>query len=160
MGDVKGKWSNVKRTLNDIAESVIGRRWGACKEQWISRTMSCSLWKKSNQPDPATTYDLITAVARQENENIRMDDISAEEICTAIKALKSYKAPGIDEINPELLNYGHDINVKQLMKLFNHIWKNENLWDDCTWGIIIKVPGKGPQWLQQLVGYHTCLSSG
>ena len=40
-----------------------------------------------NQPDPDTTYDLSTAVARQEIKNIRMD-ISAEKIHTVIKALK------------------------------------------------------------------------
>ena len=72
-----------------------------------------------------------------------MDDISAEEIYTAIKALEINKAPGIDEINPELLKCGEDIIVEQLMKLFNHIWKNENVPDDRTRGIIIKVPKNG-----------------
>ena len=33
-----------------------------------------------------------------------MDDIYTEEKCTAVKALKNNKAPGIDEVNPELLS--------------------------------------------------------
>ena len=63
------------------------------------------------QPDPATTYDLSTAVARLENKNIWMDNVSAEKIFPAITALKTKKAPGIDKISPELLKYCHNINV-------------------------------------------------
>ena len=55
---------------------------------------------------------------------MRMDDISAGEIYTAIKPEK-YKASGIDEINQELLKYGHGINVKLHVKPVKHIWKNK-----------------------------------
>ena len=95
-----------------------------------------------NQPNPVFTYNLSRADDSQKGTDIRMDNITAVEVCTAIKSLKNYKAQGIDKVPPELLKHGHDIIVEQLTSPFNNICNNENVTVDLTMGIIVKVPKK------------------
>ena len=107
-------------------------------QMFLSRieTARCSLWKKHkfwvehfkgvlNQPDAVITYDITSAVARKDNENIRMDDILSWGNMQSNQGPEKNKTSCTGEISPELLKYVHNIIVKQLMKLFNHILKKK-----------------------------------
>ena len=88
---------------------------------------------------------------REEDDEIRGIDgnvISSEppskkEINIAIKQLRSGKAPGIDNIAPELLLVDPESVTNTLHPLFEKIWNTESLPTEWSEGLLVKLPKKG-----------------
>ena len=52
---------------------------------------------------------------------------SAEEVRSVVNALKCHRAPGGDNLNPELLKVDGDALVADLTSLFGKIWESESV---------------------------------
>lgn len=65
------------------------------------------------------------------------------EVITAIKQLKAGKAPGVDNINVELLKADPARSAEILCPLLQRVWETERV--PCEWkqGMLVKVPKKG-----------------
>jgi hypothetical protein len=59
-----------------------------------------------------------------------------------LKYLKLGKAPGLDNINPEILEVDLDTTPTVLLPLFEHIWETEKMPDDWKGGLLVKIPKK------------------
>jgi hypothetical protein len=60
----------------------------------------------------------------------------------AIKQMKSGKAPGTDNIIPEVLKVDIETSVDMLHPLFEKIWQEEKVPTEWKEGIIVKIPKK------------------
>ncbi|KAJ8370368.1 hypothetical protein SKAU_G00103960 [Synaphobranchus kaupii] len=71
---------------------------------------------------------------------------------TAIRSLKSGKAPGQDNLNAELFKVHPELSAKLLQPLFTVIWEGKKIPDDWSKGVIIKIPKKEQctEWQRQL----------
>ena len=65
------------------------------------------------------------------------------EVRSAIKAMKSGKAAGIDSIHAEMLQADIDTSSQVFTALFKSIWENEVIPRDWDKGLIVKLPKKG-----------------
>lgn len=75
--------------------------------------------------------------------NIRQDVPDTNEIIRAINRLKNNKAEGIDGIPAELLKANAELMANILQPILQTIWAEEQLPNEWTKGIIIKLPKKG-----------------
>jgi hypothetical protein len=64
------------------------------------------------------------------------------EIKKALKELKRGKAAGVEDIPPEVLKVDLDITANMLHPLFEKIWNEGEMPNDCKCGLIIKIPKK------------------
>lgn len=78
-----------------------------------------------------------------ERDNIPTHAPSLEETIKAIKSLKNHKAPGPDNIPPELLKADPITSAKILLPIIRQFWAEESLPEDTKVGIIINLPKKG-----------------
>ena len=119
---VKGKDGNV---LSKPAEQL--DRWREHFRELISGT-------------PITTPPLI-----EEGEDLEMNlrPISKEEIIRAIGKTKSGKAPGPDNIPPEVLKTDAVVMADIVLNLFQEAWDKEEVPQEWRKGYIIKLPKKG-----------------
>ena len=74
---------------------------------------------------------------------INTSPLTEVEVRTAIKAMKSGKAPGIDSIHAEMLKVDIETSTKILTNLFTAIWTKDTISADWTKGLIVKLPKKG-----------------
>lgn len=65
------------------------------------------------------------------------------EVVTAIKRLKSNKAPGVCNILPEMLKYGGDAVHAALYRVILGIWRTEQAPQDFKQDILLPIPKKG-----------------
>uniref|UniRef100_H3B0L2 Reverse transcriptase domain-containing protein n=1 Tax=Latimeria chalumnae TaxID=7897 RepID=H3B0L2_LATCH len=72
------------------------------------------------------------------NEGEQMPKFLEEVVKISIESLKKKKAPGSDNITAELLQAGEEHTVKAMHKLFNKIYKQEQV--PSEWGKAIIVP--------------------
>ena len=84
----------------------------------------------------------------REIENIEDPRISIlpptkTEIMKAIKEIKSGKAPGADNIEPEILKANPELTADILHNLLEEIWEKEIIPEDWKKGLLIKLPKKG-----------------
>ena len=77
------------------------------------------------------------------NNSTDIGGITKGEIRSALRDMKSGKAPGIDSITADLLRVDTDTTVQVLHELFNKIWEEESVPEDWLRGLIIKLPKKG-----------------
>jgi hypothetical protein len=79
-----------------------------------------------------------------ENEDIRikLHPPTCSDIKRAIKERKSSKAPGMDNICPEMLKLDIETTVNLLHPLLTEIWKEVKFPTDWKEGLIIKIPKK------------------
>ena len=75
--------------------------------------------------------------------NIRTGNITRAEVTTAIKHLKSGKASGVDNIPPEAMKALDAMSIDKLHQLLNRIWEEEQIPQDWSKGILVKLPKKG-----------------
>ena len=75
--------------------------------------------------------------------NIEGGDFILEEVAKAIRQLKNNKAPGEDQIFPEMFKVEDDKVPRALVRLFNKIKENGHLPSEWKNGVIVKVPKKG-----------------
>ena len=69
--------------------------------------------------------------------------IAKSEIIKALKKIKNGKAPGPDQIPPEVLKTNPEVTYTILKELFDNICKTEEISEDWSIGYIIKLPKKG-----------------
>jgi hypothetical protein len=74
---------------------------------------------------------------------VSTDPISKEEIKIAIQETKAGKAPGVDNINPEMIKANVNISAEILYPLFGNIWKEEKIPQEWEMGLLVKIPKKG-----------------
>ncbi|KAE9547262.1 hypothetical protein FO519_009526 [Halicephalobus sp. NKZ332] len=91
-------------------------------------------------PPESHTFDTDTPAGTLD---VDQSMISEAEITAAIKSLKNNKAPGLDEISPEMIKNGGQEMVNSLLQMFNKFWEEEKVPDDWKKGTIIKLPKKG-----------------
>ena len=90
------------------------------------------------------------------NEEIRLQDLETDsdgqlqisppnfnEICHIINNLKTNKAPGSDNIPPELIKYGGRMLKQKIYNLITDIWREERLPDQWNEGVICPIFKKG-----------------
>ena len=94
-----------------------------------------------NRPVPEVVIEMEEADVVY--NSINTGEITREEIRSALRHMKSGKAPGIDSITADLLRVDIDTTVSVLYELFNKIWEEESIAEDWSRGLIIKLPKKG-----------------
>ena len=65
------------------------------------------------------------------------------EVRSAIKKLKSRKAPGVDRIDGDLIRYGGETMVNTMFKICNKIWATGNFPTLWTKSLIVTIPKTG-----------------
>ena len=119
---VKGKDGHV---LSKLAEQL--DRW---REHFIELLSGTAV----------TTPPLIE---EGEDLEVNLGPISKEEITRAIGKTKSGKAPGPDNIPPEVLKADAAVTADILLDLFQEAWDKEEVPQEWRQGYIIKLPKKG-----------------
>ncbi|CAG2199180.1 unnamed protein product [Mytilus edulis] len=119
---IKDKNNNTLTKLEDQLE-----RWKEHFEQVL------------NRPPPTDPPELQNGPIL----NIKTSKITKTEINKAIKSLKNGKAGGIDNIPPEAIKVLDDTSVLSLLQLINKIWEEEEIPDDWSKGLLVKIPKKG-----------------
>ena len=74
-----------------------------------------------------------------------INDISPIEVTTAIKALKSGKAAGIDEIRPEMLKSLNCGGINWLTRIYQIVWKTGKAPAEWQTGIVVPIFKKSDQ---------------
>ncbi|XP_012939400.1 uncharacterized protein LOC106012114 [Aplysia californica] len=98
------------------------------------------LWEVLNQPPPEDTPDIQEATL---DLDISPDPPQKHEIVKAVKSLKLRKSPGMDNLNAELFKVDPELTATILHPLFKTIWEGEQIPEDWSTGVIVKVPKKG-----------------
>ncbi|CAF1602087.1 unnamed protein product, partial [Didymodactylos carnosus] len=62
-----------------------------------------------------------------------------QEVETALKQMKSRKAPGDDGVTADLLKAGGAPVVRWLYEIFTDVWKNEEMVEEWTLAILIRL---------------------
>ncbi|EYC02895.1 hypothetical protein Y032_0097g3003 [Ancylostoma ceylanicum] len=109
--------------------------------RWIERLRDIL-----NQPDPPKTNDFDDerkVFGAVDALDVNTGDISVEETEAAIRSLRNKKAPGLDEIPPELLKAGGRTMAEQLTRLFNDCWRQAKITEEWRKEVIVKLPKKG-----------------
>jgi hypothetical protein len=75
--------------------------------------------------------------------NIDLHPQTRADIKIALKQMKSGKAPGLDNITPEVLSIDVETSTDLLYPMFVKIWIEEKLPTDWKKGMIVKLPKKG-----------------
>lgn len=78
----------------------------------------------------------------EDDLDISTEPPTKEEIVTAIRSLKSGKAPGQDELNAELFKADPELAAEVFVPLFTAIWERKDFPDDWSEGVIIRIPKK------------------
>ena len=81
--------------------------------------------------------------AATEDFDISCDKPARAEIKKAIKALKSGKSAGPDNIPPEALKHSMEESTELLHSLFKKIWQEGGVPKEWKEGYIVKIPKKG-----------------
>lgn len=101
-------------------------------------------FKEVLEKQPDIIYD---QQQQQENHgntlNIRITPPSLAEVTKAISSLKNNKAPGVDNIEGEMLKADVSGTAKQILPLIQKIWETEEFPVDWKQGLLIKLPKKG-----------------
>ena len=74
---------------------------------------------------------------------VNIDEIRITDVLKAIKTLKNNKAPGIDNITPEVLKHGGPDMAQELCHLFNIVWNSGTVPDELRKGMIVRLPKRG-----------------
>ncbi|XP_055997139.1 uncharacterized protein LOC130047042 [Ostrea edulis] len=93
-----------------------------------------------NRPPPDITPDINKA---KDELKVNLHPPSKIEIKQAIKKIKSAKSSGPDNIPPEALKANPDLTANILHKIFNSVWKDEEMPQNWNSGHLIKLPKKG-----------------
>ena len=144
-GQLKGVYEATRRLCNEgprkagMVKSIEGKlltKEDEAKARWKEHFMEVL-----NRPVPEVVIEMEEADVV--NNSINTGEITREEIRSALRDMKSGKAPGIDSITADLLRVDIGTTVSVLYELFNKIWKEESIPEDWSRGLIIKLPKKG-----------------
>lgn len=106
------------------------------KDEWL--TYYTKLWtKEENMENPGNRN------GKDEEEDRSVDQIEMGELEAALQKTKNRKAPGQDNINPELLKFAH-IEVKlRFLQLLNKCWRTKTIPDSWKIAKITPIFKKG-----------------
>lgn len=93
--------------------------------------------------DPTNTAHIETVPPRRRTLNIDCSPPTGDEVLNALRALKNGKAPGVDLIAAEMLKADLASAANALTPLLQRIWRDEELPDDWSKGLLITVPKRG-----------------
>lgn len=93
--------------------------------------------------DPTNTPHIETVPPRRRTLNIDCSPPTGDEVLNALRALKNGKAPGVDLIAAEMLKADLASAANALTPLLQRIWRDEELPDDWSKGLLITVPKRG-----------------
>ncbi|CAF3704228.1 unnamed protein product [Rotaria sp. Silwood1] len=113
----------------------------------ISSTARLTRWKEYFQDllnvptkvNPLIIQQITPAIIPSHEELRQSMTPSLIEVEQAINKMKSGRAPGIDEISADILKVGGPPMVKWLHEFFVDIWNNEEMIDDWTTAILIRL---------------------
>ena len=83
------------------------------------------------------------SIERGQVLKIKTGPITKTDVTTATKHLKNGKAGGIDNIPPDAIKALDNISISNFHNLLNMIWEEEQVPDDWTKGILVKLHKKG-----------------
>ena len=129
-GKNSSRSSTLKNKQGEILTTEIEKanRWVEHFKEVLNRPLPNNI----ANPEPA-----------QNDLNIRVDVPSQSEVRKAIETMKPNKAPGIDQIQAEILKADLETSTKYLTEMFVAIWDKEVIPDDWCKGVITKLPKKG-----------------
>ena len=110
-------------------DDEIRKRWGEHFEEVL------------NRPPPTSEVDIEVKI--DSIENIKIGYITRNEIKNAMYKMKRDKAAGIDSLTTEFLNVDKDVTTEVLYELFTRIWEKEELPEDWSKRLIVKLPKRG-----------------
>ena len=138
----------VKKLTGDFKKSVhgINNKQGKklteqkdITERWTEYARE--LYTDDKVYDPATLDVLRNRFTCAEDEDV--EDILLSEVEKAVKTLKDKKSPGIDGIPAEVIKAGGERLIKDVHRLCNMIWHEEQWPEEWTRSILITIPKKG-----------------
>lgn len=97
----------------------------------------------NGQGDATNETEAVVEDNANTNRRIRTGIPTKSEIVEAIKKLKNNKAPGTDDIAPELLKANPLMSANALHEHIATAWNNEEFNDEWKEGFIVKIPKKG-----------------
>uniref|UniRef100_A0A8D9ACT3 Craniofacial development protein 2 n=2 Tax=Cacopsylla melanoneura TaxID=428564 RepID=A0A8D9ACT3_9HEMI len=106
-------------------------------------------WREHFQEllNPNNTDNILPQENFEENlsttNNISEEPPTKNEIQRAIKELKNGKAPGIDNLPPEIFKQHPSITADILHTIFKQIWETDQIPLDWKKGLLVKLPKKG-----------------
>ena len=100
-------------------------------------------WKEYCEELYASKDDDDTQEDREQQEFEDDPDILLCEVENAMKVLRSGKAPGVDNIQAELLKESGEEGVVIIHRLCNKIWKSKEWPDDWKKAVFLPLPKKG-----------------
>ncbi|KAK1785456.1 hypothetical protein P4O66_018823 [Electrophorus voltai] len=117
--ELTGSWSNSSAPIKNKDGVFLRTReeQDACWVEHFKETL--------NQPPLANNYDF-GATPPPPDLVVNLDLITIKETKVAIRTLKANKAPGLDEIAPEMLKHGGDAIANTLTVLFNKCWQDSS----------------------------------
>uniref|UniRef100_A0A8D8W2L6 Craniofacial development protein 2 n=1 Tax=Cacopsylla melanoneura TaxID=428564 RepID=A0A8D8W2L6_9HEMI len=108
-----------------------------CEEQ-VLRRWAQHFQDLLNEDEPNDQTD---EEERPDEDNEDMPTLS--EVKTAIRKMKNNKAPGNDNITPELLKYGGEAVESMMLKIIHTIWKREKMPVNWNAGVLCVLHKKG-----------------
>ena len=142
---------NDMKTLYNITKQLSGKRTNNNKPvkdkqgNFISNEREqINRWKE-HFAECLNREQILAVPLIEEGDDLQIDlgPITQEEIIKAIKAQKNGKAPGQDNITPEVLKQDPVQSAGILHNLFQKIWEEETVPEDWRNGYIVKLPKKG-----------------
>ncbi|XP_072015023.1 uncharacterized protein [Amphiura filiformis] len=130
-----GKTSRRASQIRDVNGNII-KDEAARLQRWSEYFKGLL---KSDEPEETIDFSVFT---QAEELNINMDPPVREEVDKALGLLKRNKAPGVDNITPEILKDGGDVIREWLLRICQHVWKNEVTPAEWGKGIILPLPKK------------------
>ena len=130
-----GKTSKKATQIRDSSGNIIKdessrlKRWAEYFEELLN----------ADEPEKLIDFSNFTPA---DEIDIGLDPPSREELDKAIRMLKRNKAPGIDNIPPELKDGGNNIR-EWVLRICRLIWYKESTPDEWGKGIILPLPKKG-----------------
>ena len=131
---LSGKFTKPERPVKDKEGKQINDEEGQ-KRRWVEH-----FEELLNRPAPQDPPDILPA---DRDLPIDCSAPTKEEICRAIRKLKSGKASGPDGIPAEALKADVETTAEMLHSLFKKIWEEEHIPTEWKEGYLIKLPKKG-----------------
>ena len=142
---MKGVYDATKKLCNDRPKNItkVKDKEGRLltKDDDIKKRWRDHFGEMLNRP--ALTDEAITAQDAPTIEEIETGYVTKEEIRKAVRNMKNGKATGLDSITVEMLKTDIDMTTNALHELFQNIWDQEEIPDDWSKGLIVKLPKKG-----------------
>ncbi|XP_065357252.1 uncharacterized protein LOC135951515 [Calliphora vicina] len=146
--------TNRSRDLYKITKKLSNRKSSSSKplknrngELITSKSAQLDIWVQHYSGllsvDNSSTEPLCFCNSHTERDDIITTAPVTAEIANAILSLKQHKAPGSDNINPELLKADPNTRALLIHKIVQNLWDRNEICEDLKEGMIINIPKKG-----------------